>query len=172
MAQGMAAPILVFEDRTGREIDFDLRGSKAQVLGRLSLHPLFAAVTPAEKGRSGPGRPKLGVTSREVSLLPRHWAFLEQQPTGASAALRRLVEQALKENPQLERARLAREAAGRFMTTMAGNLPGFEEALRALYAKDHRRLETLIAGWPRDIRRHLTKLVEVATPLVPKPSAG
>jgi len=102
--------------------------------------------------------PRLGVVSREVSLLPRHWDWLEQQPNGISAALRRLLDEARKRAPGEERARLAREAAGRFMTAMAGNLPGYEEAARALFAKDHERFTQRIAAWPEDVRLHLERL--------------
>jgi hypothetical protein len=98
------------------------------------------------------------VVSREVSLLPRHWDWLEQQPNGISAALRRLVEEARKRAPGEERARLAREAAARFMTAIAGNLPGYEEASRALFAKDHERFRQRIAAWPEDVRLHLERL--------------
>ncbi len=144
-----AAPVLVFDDGTGRQVDFDLRGTIDEVLARLPQHPLFAAEGPPKRG---PGRPRLGVVSREVSLLPRHWEWLEQQPSGSSAALRRLVEQASREQAGDEQARLAREAASRFMTAMAGDRPGYEEATRALFAGDLARLEAMVGAWPADIR--------------------
>jgi hypothetical protein len=112
------------------------------------------------RSRSGPGRPKLGVVSREISLLPRHWDWLEEQPNGASAALRRLVDQARKREPGEQRARLAREAAGRFMSAMAGNFPGYEEASRALYAGNRSRFEELTLNWPRDIREYIWSRAE------------
>ena len=115
---------LIFEDHSGKQVDFDLRGSLDEVLKRALPEP----------ARSGPGRPKLGVTAREVTLLPHHWDWLEHQPNGASAALRRLVDQASKRDPGKQRARQAIEAAGRFLSAMAGNFPGYEEATRALYA--------------------------------------
>jgi len=142
--------LLIFEDRTGRQIDFDFRGSLEEVLTR--------ALPPPE--RTGPGRPKLGVVSREVSLLPRHWEWLESQPQGISAGLRRLVEAARRQNPGEERARKGREALNRFMTAIAGNLPNFEEATRALFASDHSRFEDLIADWPEDIRAHTLRVLE------------
>ena len=58
----------------------------------------------------------------------------------------------MKRAPAKQRARVMREALGRVMTALAGDRPHFEEATRALYAKDDARLETLIARWPRDIR--------------------
>jgi hypothetical protein len=141
--------LLIFDDRTGRQIEFDFRGSLEQVLARELPAPESA----------GPGRPKLGVVSREVSLLPRHWAWLEEQPNGISAALRRLVDEASKRAPDKQAARRARDAAGRFMDAMAGNRPNYEEASRALYAGDRERLERLIRGWPKDIRKHLAHLL-------------
>lgn len=144
--------IFVFEDQTGRQVDFELRGTLSEVLERALPSP----------PRTGPGRPKLGVVSREVSLLPRHWSWLEQQPNGASAALRRLVDQARNQAPDKQRARIAIDAAGRFLSAMAGNLPGYEEATRALYAGNRERFEDLIRDWPRDIRSHVQRLVQHA----------
>jgi hypothetical protein len=110
---------------------------------------------PEPRGR---GRPKLGVVAREVTLLPRHWEWLGTQPGGASVALRKLVEEARRASGDRDRSRAARDAAYHFMSTMAGNLPGFEEASRALFADDRRRFAGLIAGWPEDIRDHIVKL--------------
>jgi uncharacterized protein len=141
--------ILIFEDATGRQVDFDLRGTPEEVVAR---------VVP-DTVKAGPGRPKLGVVSREVSLLPRHWEWLEQQPNGISAAIRRLVEEARKRDPEEERARLAREAVFRFMTAIAGDLPDFEEAARALFGKDEARFRALVAPWPVDIKDHLLRLL-------------
>jgi hypothetical protein len=106
----------------------------------------------------GRGRPKLGVVAREVTLLPRHWDWLGAQPGGASVALRKLVEDARRANGDRDRQRAARDAAYHFMSTMAGDLPGFEEASRALFADDRRRFAELIADWPVDIRDHIVKL--------------
>jgi uncharacterized protein len=140
---------LIFEDQTGRQVDFDLRGTASEVLAR----------TLPTKVPAGPGRPKLGVISREVSLLPRHWRWLEVQPNGASATLRRLVDEARNQDAGKQCALLARDAAGRFMSAMAGNLPGYEEAARALYAADQAKFEKQIQDWPEDIRRHLQRLI-------------
>ena len=143
-----SAMLLVFDDSNGRQVDFDLRGTESQVLVRA-----------LPEQRSGPGRPRLGVVSREISLLPRHWEWLEQQPSGASAALRRLVDEARRREQGRQRVRLALDAAARFMSAMAGDLAGFEEATRALYAKDRARLEALTSKWPRDVRRHMLQLI-------------
>jgi hypothetical protein len=140
---------LTFDDQTGRQVDFDLRGTLADVRKRYRLAP----------ARVGPGRPKLGVVAREVSLLPRHWEWLEQQPNGASGAIRRLVDDARKHNPGEQQARSAIEAAGRFLSAMAGNLPGYEEASRALYARNKKRFHQHTREWPRDIRLHAHNLV-------------
>ena len=113
-----------------------------------------------QRPKSGPGRPKLGVVSKEVTLLPRHWAWLEQQPQGISAALRRLVEEASKREPDRQRARLARDAASRFMWSMAGDRPNFEEASRALFAIDRARFDQLVRDWPADVREHLSRITE------------
>jgi len=132
--------VLVFDDRTGRVVDLDPRG-------------------PVEPPRSR-GRPKLGVVAREVTLLPRHWEWLARQPGGASVALRKLVEAAQRSAGPADRLREAREAAYRFMTALAGNLPGYEEAIRALFAGDDAGFAARIADWPADIRDHAAKLAE------------
>ncbi|MET0793296.1 MAG: DUF2239 family protein [Polyangiaceae bacterium] len=151
------AQLLIFEDRTGRQVDFDFSGTLAEVQAR--------ALPPPE--RTGPGRPKLGVVSREVSLLPRHWEWLEDQPQGISAGLRRLVDEARKRNPGELRARKGREAVSKFMTAIAGNRVNYEEASRALFAADQARFEELTAEWPEDIRAHLLRVLEEA--LAPGP---
>lgn len=141
--------IVIFEDATGKTLDFDLTGPLDAVLERA-----------LPTARSGPGRPKLGVTSREVSLLPRHWEWLERGRGGASATLRRLIDEARRADPEGERRQQATEAAGRFMTVMAGDLPGYEEASRALYAGDTARLRTLTAAWPEAVQTHLLYLLD------------
>jgi len=146
--------VLVFDDETGRQVDLDLRGSIEEIAARYTA----AAPDGAEK-RSGPGRPRLGVVSREVSLLPRHWEWLASQPGGASAALRRLVDAARRERVDEERIRTAKDAAYRFMHGLAGDLPGFEEAARALFAGDFARLDEIIQPWPGDVRDHVRLLL-------------
>jgi len=151
--------IIIFSDATGQPIDLDLRGTEREIIARLP-QPASPAETDetASAEPRGRGRPKLGVVAREVTLLPRHWEWLGAQPGGASVALRKLVEEARRANGDADRARAARDAAYRFMSVMAGNLAGFEEASRALFADDRRRFVGLIAGWPDDIRDHVVKL--------------
>ena len=141
--------LLIFEEQSGRQVDFDFRGTLEEVLERELPQPV----------PQGPGRPKLGVVSREISLLPAHWTWLEEQPNGISAALRRLVDEASKRDPDKQRARKAREAAGRFMTALAGDRPHFEEAMRALYAGDREEVTELTSRWPKDIRAQITRML-------------
>lgn len=137
---------LVFDLVNGRVVDLDLRGSLAEARARLGP----ALVPPAKK--SGPGRPKLGVTAREVTLLPRHWDWLAAQPGGASVALRKLVEAQMRAAEGPDRARRAKEAAYRFMTAMAGDRPGYEEATRVLFAGDGAGFDAAVEGWPEGVR--------------------
>src|SRR5579859_208585 len=125
-------PVLIFDDVTGKAIDVDTRGTPEEVEARHAPPP------------AGRGRPKLGVVAREVTLLPRHWDWLSTQPGGASVALRKLVEEARRTNGDRDRHRVARDAAYHFMSAMAGNFKGFEEASRALFADDRRRFGELI----------------------------
>ncbi|HVJ33839.1 MAG TPA: DUF2239 family protein [Terriglobia bacterium] len=149
--------ILVFDAVTSRPIDFDLRGDAATILARLS--PPSAAAEPAQTAAlARPGRPKLGVVAREVTLLPRHWEWLASQPGGASVTLRKLVEAARRQGTGTIDRRQAQESVYRFMSAMTGNAPGFEEAIRALFAGDRDRFDGLIANWPQDLRDHIAAL--------------
>ena len=144
-------PILIFDDVTGRQLDVDTRGTDEEIRLRYA---------PAAEQPRGRGRPKLGVVPREVTLLPRHWEWLNKQPGGASAALRRLVDTARRENNADARAhtRAAHEAAYAFMHAIAGDYPGYEEATRALFADDRVHFTEQIAHWPHDVRAHAIKL--------------
>jgi uncharacterized protein len=163
--------ILTFDDATGRVIDLDLRGTKADLIARLAA-PIAAsesrpkAQAPVESEAAGNatvppqprGRPKLGVVAREVTLLPRHWEWLGGQPGGTSVTLRKLVEDARRSGGARQHMRTAREAAYRFMSAIAGDLPGFEEAIRALFADDRALFESKVAGWPEDVRAYAASL--------------
>jgi hypothetical protein len=151
-------PIAVFSDASGRVIDLDLRGSTDEILARLPAVTNSTEESAATNEPRGRGRPRLGVVAREVTLLPRHWEWLNAQPGGASVALRKLVDDARRTSGDRDRQRAARDAAYHFMSAMAGNLPHFEEASRALFADDRRRLVSQIASWPDDIRDHVVKL--------------
>ena len=163
--QRAAEGVAIFSDATGRPIDLDLRGSDDEIVARLPPGP--AAPEAALSEPRGRGRPKLGVVAREVTLLPRHWQWLNTQPGGASVALRKLVEAARRANGDKDRIRAARDAAYHFMFVMAGNLPNFEEASRALFADDHRRFTSLIAAWPGDVRDHIVRLAFNPHPVDP-----
>src|SRR6185437_3718476 len=154
--------ILIFDGRTSAPIDLDFRGSVDEVLARLPESSRAGPDGAAPPAPRGPGRPKLGVVAREVTLLPRHWDWLAQQRGGASVAIRRLVEQARRGGGEKDRPRQAQEAAYRFMAAMAGNRPHYEEAIRALFAPDPVRFEKMISGWPADVRDHVARLAEGA----------
>lgn len=152
-----ASPI-VYDDATGKPVDIDYRGTVEDVLARL---PGAEADTEVPVKR-GPGRPKLGVVAREVTLLPRHWDWLASQPGGASVVLRRLVEAASREGAPADRVRQAREAVDRVMFALAGDLPGYEEASRAFHRREAERFDQLIVAWPADVRDYVRLLVERA----------
>ncbi len=170
------ATVLIFNDETGEQTDLDLSGTTEDVIARLhTAHqsgadesadaPTDAPARMDERmqlspGRPGPGRPRLGVVSREVTLLPRHWDWLAAQPGGASAALRRLVDAARRNGHEADRTRRAQEATYKVMRVLAGNLPGFEESSRALFALDMQRFSQYAADWPADVCAYLLKLSE------------
>ena len=152
-AAGAAGPLLIFDDATGQVVDVDTRGAEP-------VHGTTETAAPVEPPPAPrrPGRPRLGVVAREVTLLPRHWEWLGAQPGGASVALRRLVEEARRAGAAEDGARRTREAAYRFAHAVAGDLPNFEEASRALFAGDRERFVALVAAWPDDVRAHVIGL--------------
>ena len=159
------AQVLIFDDATSEPIEVDFRGTPEDVVRRLAP-PAVAAVNGESDAPQAdvrkPGRPRLGVVAREVTLLPRHWEWLAGQPGGASVALRKLVEQARVPNHGKDQKRRAQEACYRFLSAMAGNEPGFEEATRALFAGRHERFDETVEAWPKDVRDHARRLAGAA----------
>ncbi|MDH4868063.1 DUF2239 family protein [Alcaligenes nematophilus] len=160
-------PVLIFDDVTGRFVDVNTQGTDEELAQR--YEPVDAPEVEVEQTEEGAprgrGRPKLGVIPREVTLLPRHWDWLATQPGGASVALRKLVEEARRASAAKDQRRQAQERAYNFMTAIGGDLPGFEEAMRALFADELERFKTLLAGWPEDVREHAIKLAETPVTL-------
>jgi len=161
--------VLAFDDASGAVVDLDLRGTTADIVTRLTEHGELEALAARTRARSdsdaparGRGRPRLGVVAREVTLLPRHWDWLGSQPGGASQALRRLVDEARRADGGQTLAKAARERAYRFLSALAGDLPGFEEATRALFAGDAEAFADRMAGWPADVRDHALRLARSA----------
>jgi len=176
-------PVLVFDDATSEVIEIDWRGTAEAFAARFDLLAQAMTSAPAdEQGATdgaaavvsvdaaggsvavaaaprGPGRPRLGVVAREVTLLPRHWQWLGSQPGGASVALRKLVEVARRSSEVKDRVRRASAVGYKFMSTMAGHEAGFEEASRALFAGDQAGFEALVANWPADVQAHLKKIL-------------
>lgn len=172
MSRGRREPILAFDDATGRRVDLAVSGSREEIRARFAEEEHEAG---GGHARRGPGRPRLGVVPKEVTLLPRHWAWLSAQRGGASATLRRLVDEARKKHEQRDRGRAAQDAAYRFMSAMGGDLPGFEEAIRALYRRDRAKFEGETRSWPKDLREHAATLAAPAfraAATKDKPDAG
>jgi hypothetical protein len=165
LAHEPTGSVLVFDAADSRPIDLDLRGTPEEVRARYT--DASAAPVPPDGPLSsphltarGPGRPRLGVMPREVTLLPRHWEWLAEQPGGASVTLRKLVDMARSAGDARERTRRATEATYRFLLAVAGDAPGFEEAMRALFAGDRPAFESRLAGWPDDVRTHALALLD------------
>jgi len=169
------API-IFDAVTSEPIEVDLRGTPDDVLARVQARSAQASevIGDASDAHRGPGRPRLGVVGREVTLLPRHWDWLATQPGGASAAIRRLVDHARVTHAERDRKRRAQEYAYRFMTAMLGDQPDFEEATRALFASDRDRFTRLTGPWPVDLRDHARRLAHeaLADAALPEESAA
>jgi hypothetical protein len=176
LASGVPSPLLTFCDQTGQVVDIDTRGSDAEMFARLPPEGRqlqgneSAMIDSGESGEPrGRGRPKLGVVAREVTLLPRHWAWLTAQPGGASVTLRKLVDEARRANVDRDRQRQTNERAYHFMSTMAGDMAGFEEASRALFANDAAKFRQKTEAWPADIRDYVRYLA-YPLPLTEVPS--
>lgn len=166
--EGACEPLLVFGDATGGVVDLDLRGSVEEAVARLPAAFAVAGEDEEASKPSGRGRPRLGVVAREVTLLPRHWDWLSGQRGGASATLRRLVEEASRAGAAKGARRRAQAIAYRFMSAMAGDMPGFEEASRALFSGDEARFRDLTDAWPADVAAHARRLA--ADAFLPVPS--
>jgi uncharacterized protein len=169
--------ILIFDDLNGEIMEVDFRGTIDDVLKRLEKSSAKGDSPEVSANKDpnalrGPGRPKLGVVSREVTLLPRHWDWLNSQPGGASVALRKLVDEARHINSSKDKVRHSQEAAYRFMSTIAGNLPGYEEAIRALFAGNRERFDDSIASWPADIREYALRFSKTALEKKASPKPG
>lgn len=157
-------PVLIFDDVTGRFVDVNTQGTDEELAQRYAPVGVSEAEVEQieEEAPRGRGRPKLGVVPREVTLLPRHWDWLATQPGGASVALRKLVEEARRASAAKDQRRQAQERTYNFMTALGGDLPGFEEAMRALFADELERFKSLLAAWPDDVREHAIKLAQNA----------
>jgi hypothetical protein len=178
LAEGAVGPMLVFDDHSGRLVDIDVRplptppaisqgvdapaSPRSMAEGSTPRRPASRIERLAPALPRGPGRPKLGVVAREVTLLPRHWDWLAAQPSGASATLRRLVDEARRTGDGKARQRQAEEAVDRFMQAMTGNYTGHEEASRAFWRNERETFEALTAAWPSDVRDYLRQLAAVA----------
>lgn len=150
-------PVLLFDNTTSAPIEIDFRGSTEEILSNIS-----SVSEDSEKKPLNPGRPKLGVISREISLLPRHWEWLSLQQKGASATIRTLVEEAKKKTAPQDEIQKAQNSLHTFMTAIAGNMPGYEEALRALYSGEKKRFSEVISAWTKDVREHTEELAKKA----------
>lgn len=158
-----ADSIRVFDDRTGVRVDLELDGTLQEVADRIAWLQAYIAVEGQPEGAPrGRGRPKLGVVAKEVTLLPRHWAWLDGQRGSASATLRRLVDEARKANRATDKIQKSQDVTYRFMHDLAGNAPSFEEAIRALYAGDQVRFVAETAHFPDDVRDYARFLAEDA----------
>jgi len=163
---GSSEPLLIFDEES-QLVEIDFRGSADAVEARIRQgqnESPAASVRTAEADaldeKLKPGRPKLGVVAREVTLLPRHWDWLNAQPGGASVTLRKLVDGARKENVGGESIKKQQEIAYRFMTAMAGNETGFELAIRALFKNDAENFNLATKSWPTDVASHAKKLTK------------
>ena len=165
VGRGTHESILIFDHASGKTLNLDLTGTEAEVRARYAEAapaPVEAPPEPAAAGPRGPGRPRLGVVPREVTLLPRHWDWLNAQPGGASVALRKLVEEARKTRGQTDTLRVRQEAAYRFLSAIAGDWRNYEDTTRALYADDADRFRVLTEDWPADVRDHARLLAAAA----------
>jgi hypothetical protein len=176
LESGEREPVLIFDEATSRLVEIDFRGTADDVSRRIKQQlrsPQSSEFAPEPSQADspaiprGPGRPKLGVVPREVTLLPRHWDWLAAQPGGASVALRKLVEEARRGRRSDDLRRQAQESAYRFLHAIAGDLADFEEVSRALFAFQAERFDELTQPWPRDVRDHARKLARASFAAAP-----
>ncbi|MEY4239279.1 MAG: hypothetical protein RL339_1880 [Pseudomonadota bacterium] len=150
---------LILDERTGEPVEVDLRGTPAEVVARLGA----ASDQATERAPARPGRPKIGVIAREVTLLPRHWEWLAQQPGSASQVLRRLIDAQRGEEREMPLPPELQQNVYRFMSAIAGNFPGFEDVSRALFAGDIEGTIDAARAWPVDVQDHLRRMINRAS---------
>ncbi|MEC8438125.1 MAG: DUF2239 family protein [Pseudomonadota bacterium] len=88
-----------------------------------------------------------------VTLLPRHWQWLSTQGISPSAILRKLIDQA-RHDPKQQIDYLIRQHQNltyRFCQALCGDLPNYENAMRALLASDETGFEDCTGDWPQDL---------------------
>ena len=153
-----SARILIFSDLSGKQMDLDLSGTDKDVTDRLSVYKTADTTSSG----TGPGRPKMGVKPREVSLLPTHWEWLSTQSGGASATIRRLVDEKMKTAAPKDKIKKTQETVYTFLNSIAGDLENFEDAIRFLYRQDEAKFKEAIAAWPKDLKKHTLALASEA----------
>lgn len=153
------APVCVLDALTSAPADLAMGGNSDQVAAWAEAQFQAREEATDQKRR---GRPRLGVVAREVTLLPRHWDWLAAQPGCASVTLRKLVDAARKQGGASERIRRTQDVVHRFLYAVAGDVAGFEEVARALYAWDHERFDALTDAWPTDVVAHARRLLAQA----------
>ncbi len=152
---------LCFNDLTGEYVDVDFHTEKSTKPLKKQTElkrgrPSFLKAPRAKTKKAG--RPSLGVVAREVTLLPRHWKWLNSQSSSASSALRELIDETIRTGRNPLEARNAMARADKFMSTALGDQPGYEEASRALYRADKETFYKLIEAWPNDLKNYVKQL--------------
>lgn len=141
--QHPARRALILQDSTCRPVDLDLSGDE-DLLARKAEHFMVTPPATAEIGSA---------TSRAITLLPRHWEWLSTQGSSPSAVLRKLIDQA-RHDPQQQIDDLIRHHQNltyRFCQALCGDLPNYEDAMRALFAGDETGFEDCTRDWPLDL---------------------
>ena len=157
LKENKSANILIFSDQSGRIIDLGFSGTERQMLERLKIY-----CHQEIQSYPGAGRPRLGVVTREISLLPKHWEWLLGQDGGASACLRKLIDEKMSESELPKKAIMfAQEKTYKFLHAIAGDLPNFENAIRYLYRKDQSSFLKQISDWPDDVQTYALKLSKI-----------
>ena len=165
MGEDIFKPVQILSIPASEPVEIDFRGSLDEVMARLKRRSVSRPEPAEGEARKPPkkaGRPKLGVVSKEVTLLPRHWEWLKKQPGGASVTLRKLVEEARKAHSLQDDLRYSQEVTYRFLTCVAGNLPHYEEVTRALFAGNEDGFKEHTSHWPVDVRAHAEELSRAA----------
>lgn len=146
--------VLIFSDSTGKQMDFDLSGTDADVTDRHKIYTMKTAPP-----QPTVGRPKLGVVPREISLLPSHWEWLNNQTGGASPTIRQLIDEKIKSSSTDRlKVKTSQEVTYKFLSALAGDLPNFEEAVRYLYRSDRKKFLEQVSGWHKDVVDHALRL--------------
>ena len=156
------APIIIFNDATGRPIDLDLRGSDDDMLARLPQLPPDPPTAADETCRGGTARPRPAETRRGRARGHAAAAALGMARRATRRRLGRDTQAGRRGAPRQRRRATASAPRGTRPIISCRSWPATCRISRKRRGRcspmTGRVSSASIAGWPDDIRDHVVKL--------------